>query len=398
MIKIGLFSRFIKNQSTDSVSRVQMVVERGNSYYAWDGKIYQSDIVRACIRPKVKAIGKLVGKHIREAINKDGTRALAVNPEPYMRFLLEEPNPHMSGQKLQEKLAAQLALNNNAFALIMRDENDYPTSIYPISAVSAEAIYNGSGELFLRFVLQNGKMFTFAYRNVIHLRQDYNENDVFGAPLAPALAPLMEIVTTTDQGIVKAIKNGSLIRWLLKFTQSTRPEDIQEQAKKFAESFLSVENGGYGVAGIDTKCEAQQIDPKDYVPNAAQMDRTTHRIYALINTNEKIVMSSYNENEWNSYFDAEIEPALLDMQHEYTRKLFTRKERGFGNSIVFESSTWDSASLTTKLNLMQMVDRGALTPNEWRATMNLAPLPGGDTPIRRLDTAPTTSKEVKHEN
>ena len=34
-----------------------------------------------------------------------------------------------------------------------------------------------------------------------------------------------------------------------------------------------------------------------------------------------------------------------------------------------------------------MVDRGALTPNEWRAVFNLAPVPGGDAVIRRLDTA-----------
>lgn len=368
-----------------------MVIDRGNGYYAWDGKIYQSDIVRACMRPKVKAIGKLIGKHIRETIGKDGKRSLVVNPDAYMRFLLEEPNPHMSGQKLQEKMAAQLILNNNAFALVVRDPNDYPIEIYPISAVSAEAIYDKYGELFLRFVFRNGKMFTFPYRNIIHLRQDYNENDVFGDPLAPALAPLMEIVTTTDQGIVKAIKNSSVIRWLLKFSSSTRPEDIEKQSRQFAESFLSLDSGGYGVAGVDTKVDAQQISPNDYVPNAAQMDKTTHRIYALFNTNEKIVTSSFDENEWNSYFDAEVEPVLMDLQNEYTRKLFTRKERGFGNSIVFESSAWDTASITTKLALMQMVDRGALSANEWRATFNLAPVPGGDVIVRRLDTAPTTA-------
>jgi hypothetical protein len=45
------------------------------------------------------------------------------------------------------------------------------------------------------------------------------------------------------------------------------------------------------------------------------------------------------------------------------------------------------ASIGTKLNLLQMVDRGAMTPNEWRAVFNLIPVDGGDTPIRRLDTA-----------
>ena len=32
----------------------------------------------------------------------------------------------MTGQKLQEKLANQLCLNNNAFAVILRDEFGYP--------------------------------------------------------------------------------------------------------------------------------------------------------------------------------------------------------------------------------------------------------------------------------
>ena len=71
-----------------------------------------------------------------------------------------------------------------------------------------------------------------------------------------------------------------------------------------------------------------------------------------------------------------------------TPKLFSRRERGCGNRIVFEASAWDFASTSTKLNLLQMVDRGALTPNEWRRAFILAPVDGGDKPIRRLDTQP----------
>lgn len=48
----------------------------------------------------------------------------------------------MTGQMLQEKLANQLALNGNAFALLIRDDNGYVNEIYPIPACSAEAKYN----------------------------------------------------------------------------------------------------------------------------------------------------------------------------------------------------------------------------------------------------------------
>lgn len=376
-----------KDPAQPQQTKFQLVTERGNGYYAWNGKIYQSDIVRAAMRPKVKAIGKLVAKHVRQTVLKDGTRKLEVNPEVYIRFLLEEPNPYMTGQKLQEKLVSQLILNNNAFALIIRDDFGYPTEIYPIPALTAEAIYDKQYTLYLKFLFVNGKSYTFPYADIIHLRQDFNNNDIFGDPIAPALAPLMEIVTTTDQGIVKAIKNGGIIRWLLKFTTSMRPEDLKTQAANFAANFLSIESAATGVAATDAKAEAQQIDPKDYVPNASQMDKTTQRIYALFNSNQKIVQSEFDENGWNAYFEAEIEPVVIELSNEYTRKIFTRRERGFGNRIMFEAANLATASMQTKLALAQMVDRGSLTPNEWREVFNLVPVPGGDEPIRRLDTA-----------
>lgn len=383
---MGLLDRLRAAMGQRSISTVQLMQETGTRYMAWHGGLYDADVVRACIRPKAKAVGKLVAKHIRETVDAEGNRSIAVNPAPGIRRLLEEPNPYMTGQVMQEKLATQLCLNNNAFALIVRDDMGLPTAIYPILPQTAEALYSADGTLVLRMQLPNSKIFTFAYSDIIHLRQDYNEDDIFGTPIGGVLAPLLDVVTTTDQGIVSAIKNSSVVRWLLKFTNPLRPETLKKQAKDFADNYLATASGT-GVAAVDSKADAQQIDPKDYVPNAEQMDRTTQRIYALFNTNAHIVDSSRSEDEWNAYFDAEIEPVLRQLGGEYTRKLFSLRERGFGNRIVFEASSWDGASLGTKLNLMQMVDRGALTPNEWRLAFNLAPVPGGDAPIRRLDTA-----------
>ena len=76
------------------------------------------------------------------------------------------------------------------------------------------------------------------------------------------------------------------------------------------------------------------------------------------------------------------------MSNEFTRKIFTRRERGFGNKIIFESSNLNFASMQTKLNLVQFVDRGIMNPDEVRAILNMAPIPDGlgQAYIRRLDT------------
>ena len=40
-----------------TVSRFEMMTEAGTGFYSFNGELYKSDIIRACIRPKAKAIG-----------------------------------------------------------------------------------------------------------------------------------------------------------------------------------------------------------------------------------------------------------------------------------------------------------------------------------------------------
>lgn len=369
-----------------------MVAMDGDAF-VWNDNLYKSDIVMSAVRPYVNAIGKTVGKHIQESYRENGEREIKVNPEPYIRFLLEEPNPFMTGQKFQELMACYQKINNHAFALIVRDGNGLPTALYPINATMAVAEYDDAGHLYIRFYTYKGKTFVFPYSDLIHLRGDMaTGGDFWGGSKAEQLLPLMEKIGTIDKGIINAIKNSAVIRWLLKFSNSMRPEDLKKQSKDFAEQFLKTDTG-YGVAATDSKSDAKQITPNDYVPNAGHTDRTIKRFYAALNTNEKIVTSSYTEDDWNAYYEAQVEPDVIQWGQEYTRKLFTRKKRGFGNRIMFEAANLATASMSTKLNLREMVDRGAMTPNEWRAVFNLAPLPGGDKPIRRLDTAVVEESE-----
>lgn len=381
------------NRSPTSGTAYKMMATDGDAF-VWNGDLYKSDIVMSAIRPYVNAIGKTVGKHIQETFSKGGERDVKVNPEPYIRFLLEEPNPVMTGQKFQERLATSLKINNHAFALIVRDENGLPTALYPINATLAVAQYDDGGHLYIRFYMAKGDTFVFSYSDLIHLYGDSAGGDFWGGSKVDQLLPLMEQIGTIDKGIVNAIKNSAVIRWLLRFTNSMRPEDLEKQAQNFANQFLKA-GSGFGVAATDSKAEATQIKPTDYVPNALHTDRTVKRFYAALNTNEKIVTSSYSEDEWNAYYESQVEPDVIQFGNEYTRKLFSRKKRSYGNYIIFEAANLATASMSTKLALREMVDRGSMTPNEWRKVFNLAPIPGGDKPIRRLDTAVVEESEVK---
>lgn len=379
---MGLFEKMFgrKSEVSESKNRFKLINDKGSGFFNWEGKLYKSDIIRAAIRPKAKAIGKLTAKHIRDSAE------FKVNPDVNIRFLLEEPNPIMSGQVFQEKMAVQLELNNNAFAYIKRDELGVATEIYPVPASSVDLIEGKYGEIYLKFLFMSGQSMTVPYADVIHLRNDFNDDDFFGAQPGEALKNSMDIINTADQGIVKAIKNSASIKWLMKFKTVLQPNDMKNEIDKFTENYLSIDNNG-GAAGTDGRYDLEQVKNEAYVPNEKQLANTTQRVYSFFNTNEKIVQSKYTEDEWNAYYEAQIEPVAMQLANEYTRKLFTRKQRGFGNKIIFEASSLQYASMSTKMNLVQMVDRGALTPNEWRSILSLGPIDGGDKPVRRLDTA-----------
>lgn len=381
----NIFRRAPTNQAVDKPTesnRLQMVTTYGDYFYSWDQKLYKSDVVRACIRPAAQAVGKMVAKHLRH--DRDG---LTINPQVNIAMLLKYPNPNLTAQQFFERMAYQLLLNNNAFALIERDPSGKPVGLYPISCTSAEKIMVHD-MVAIRFQYTNGKSAVFWYTDIIHLRRDFCEDEFFGTSNVDSLMELMECVGTIDQGIVKAIKNSNAIRWLLRFTSSMRPEDIKKNTKEFVDNYLSYESESFGAAGIDAKVDAKQIEPKDYVPNAAITDKLTERIYSFFNVSDRIVQSKYTEDEWNAYYEAQVEPIAIQLGQVMTYKLFSRKEISYGNEIILEASNLQCASMTTKLQLVQFLDRGIMNANEIRAVLNLPPIPGGDVYVRRLDTAP----------
>lgn len=388
---MGFFTR-IKNMIKDrnpTETVVKLVRESGNGVYTWSGELLDSGDVRAMVRPFTQAAGKFDAKHIRETVGKDGKTDIKVNPEPYIRILLAEPNPIMTGVAFRQRLAWQYMLKNNAFAYIVRDANGFAIQMYPLEWTSVEALLDENRQLYLRFNLQTGKQAVISYEDVIHIPRDVGGNELFGRPNQKALETLMEVAEASDRSIIQAVKNGGAIKWLLKYTRGMKPEDLRTRAKEFAKSFLDTENtedGSIGVAATGADAEARQVEPHDYVPNAMVMSAVNKRLMAYFGTNEKIINSSYTEDEWNAYFENVIEPFAQAMAEEFTRKLFSRWERNRGNRITMDSTSLQYASMASKLNLVQMVDRGALTPNEWRQILNLSPIEGGDKPIRRLDT------------
>jgi HK97 family phage portal protein len=364
----------------------ELISTSNSTFVSFDGNIFDNDIVRSALRPKANAIGKLNVKHIKgEGIS------MKVNPDKQVKEILKKPNPYMSMQDFLMKMTYQREINHNAFAYVKRDEFGGPQEIYPIPYSSIKLI-EIDNELFCKFHFMMGKYMTVPYFDLIHLRKDFYKNDFFGESGVAALKNIMEVIVTTDQGIVNAVKNSAVIKWILKFKSVLQPKDVEMQVKEFIKNYLSISNEG-GAAASDPRYDLEQVKDNNYVPNALQMKEAIQRLYSYFGVNEAIVQNKYKEDEYGAFYESELEPIIIQLSESFTDVFFTKEELKLGNKIIFEASNLTFASIQTKLQLVQLLDRGIMNSNEIRRILNLPPVEGGDEYVRRLDTVP-----IKNEN
>ena len=348
--------------------------------------IYKSDIVRYCIRPLADHTSK----------------ANPVCKDKKLEMMLRmRPNPFMNGKAFLYKVRTMYELTNTAFIMILRDapeKGNKPIGFYPVPYASFEALQAPSGEIYIQFSMPNGQQLIVAWADLIVLRKDYNDSDIAGDDNSPILETL-DLISTSNQGISNAVKSTANLRGIIKSTKSMlNPKDLKTMRDQFVEDYMGISNEG-GVAALDATQEFKAIEMNPTITNWAQMREFRENCFRYFGVNDDIIMSKQKPEQMQAFYESKIEPFLIELSLEMTSKLFTSIEISHGNTVQYEADTIQFMSTAEKLSLVQMVDRGALTPNEWRAALNLHPLPGGDVPVRRLDTAPVDDvKDDKEEN
>jgi len=100
---------------------------------------------------------------------------------------------------------------------------------------------------------------------------------------------------------------------------------------------MSAANDG-GIAGLDNSMEFHDINQKTPNIPVIQSQYLRDNVYRYYGVNEKILTSTFTEAEWNSFYENVIEPISIQLSLEFTYKLLTERERGFGNKIIFTAN------------------------------------------------------------
>lgn len=349
-------------------------------FTAWSGDAYANDIYRGAIDAIARNAAKLKGSHVitypdHTRTDKDGR---------LNRLLQVQPNPYMSAFDLLYKLVTHYYLYNNAFAFLQRDDRGNLLGLYPMGAANVEFMADPAGTLYCQFAFRNGRSALLPYSDIIHLRRNFNENDLLGDP-NNALTPALELAHTQNEGIVNGIKSSANIRGILKFTQIMAPEKLKAEKDRFVSDYLQIANSG-GIVAVDQKMEYVPLTVTPAVIDDKQLVAVKTKIYDYLGISEAIVNSSYTEDQWAAFYESTLEPLAVQLSLEFTRKLFNDREQAFGNSIIFESGRLQFSSNGTKVNLIkELIPYGLLTINQALEILNLPSIEGGDKRLQTLN-------------
>ena len=377
----GIFERLFKRTKEPvKTERAELLSTSTAVFTPWSGDAYSNDIYRAAVDAIARNAAKLKGSHV---IHYPDRNEIAKNSK-LNRLLQVQPNPYMTAYDLLYKLVTHYFLYNNAFAYLQKDDRGQITGIYPLRALHVDFLADSNNELYCKFMFANSREVILPYVDIIHLRRNFNNNDLLGEPNT-ALAPALELAHTQNEGYISAIKSSANIRGILKFTQIMAPEKLKEEKERFINDYLSIANDG-GVVATDQKMEYQPIELKPAIIDDKQIRAIKTKIYDYLGISEAIVNSSYTEDQWAAFYESTLEPIAVQMSLEFTRKIFNEREQAFGNSIIFEANRLQFASNATKAELItNLLPMGILSINEAREILNLPSIDDGHKYIQSLN-------------
>ena len=345
------------------------------SEYIPSGSLRDNEIVGSVANVIAVNVAKLVPQIIR----KDA-KGVTVKNDRLSRLLSIRPCPEASTFDFLYKIASDLIYTSNSFSIIFynSDFSDIER-IQPVTVRSHRIFEDENGETFLRFIWDyDGLEYTVSYQFVIHIKSRYNKKRFLGTPPDGELSNSTELLEITYNGIKKVIQNSASLRGYLKYNNFADDEEIKEKVREFQKAYMSAENEG-GIAGLDSTYEFHEITQQPRQIPTAQVQFFRENIYRYYSVNEKILNSTYSELEWNSFYEAVVEPIAIQLSLEFTFKLFSERERGCGNKIVFTSNRLQYATLQTRATIgKDLFDRGIITINEYRDLMYMPQIDDGD--------------------
>lgn len=342
--------------------------------------IYASDVVQQAIKCIVDEMKKLNPAHIRY----NGNDPVPVNDD--IQTVLNNPNPLMTTSEFLEKVMWLLLLNYNAFVLptyyIWEDERGIQkrkySGLYPLKPTQVDFIEDASGRMYVKMRFENNFETTVPYDDLIHIKYNYSVNeymggDASGQPDHTALLKTLELNDTLLRGIAKAMNSSYAVNGVVKYN-TMLDDGKMEAALKELERKLN--NSESGFLPLDLKAEYTPLQHEIKLVDEETLKFIDEKILRNWGVPLSILTGDYAKSQYEAFYQKTLEPLIISISQAFTKKLFTDRERSFGNRIELYPKDLIFMTVEQTLEMVNLLSNtGSIYENEKRVAFGLRPLP-----------------------
>ena len=370
----------LKRKSPKKQKWAQMLNGYTPIFSQFGTNIYASDVVQQAVKCIVDEMKKLNPTHIRYNRN---------DPVPVsgtIQTLLNDPNPVMTTSEFLEKITWLLLLNYNAFILptyyIYTNKDGTQVRVYdglyPLKPTFVEFIEDESNRLYVKMRFENNFETTIPYSDLIHIKYNYSVNeymggDVSGQPDHKPVLDTLQLNQTLLEGVAKAMKASYAVNGVVKY--NTMLDDGKTEAA-MQELETKLRNSESGFLPLDLKSEFTPLERSTQLVDEATLKFIDEKILRNWGVPLSILTGDYTKEQYAAFYQKTLEPLIISISQAFTKKLFTRRERVFGNEIRLYPKDLIFMTVDQTLEMVNMLSNtGSIYENEKRVAFGLQPLP-----------------------
>lgn len=379
VIKIGWLDGLFK-KSNKETTYAQMLNGYTPIFSQFGNNIYASDVVQQAINCIVQEMKKLNPQHIIE----NGSDSTPNNSD--LQTVLNNPNPLMTKSDFLEKITWMLMLHYNVFIIPVYNEVKLKNgsvkktyrALYPVQPTMVEFIEDGANQIYVKMKFANSYETTLAYNDVIHLKYRFSVNEFMGGnengePDYSALIKTLQINEDLMTGIGAAMRSSFAINGIVKYNTIMDKGKTVAALKELEEKLLENKSG---FLPLDLNAEFTPIKKEVKLVDKDTLEFIDNKILRHFGVPLAILTGDYTPAQYEAFYQKTLEPIIISWSDEFTRVLFTDRERSFGNKIRFFPKDLIFMSVDQTLEMVRLLgDSGSLYENEKRVAFGLRPLP-----------------------
>ena len=391
---MGLFTR--KKKSQETVSGFKLIHDLKVPLVPFGENIMKSDVVMISVDRVASQCAKLKARYIK--VDEKGVQS---EKNGKLSFLLKhQPNKLMTPYQFIYKVVSLLLLNNNAFVYPVYDKETLEIEkLVPLNPTIVEPLEYTNNEHTYKLYFEDGQVYEIPIENIIHLKRFYSKSDFFGGNNAISEHDaLLKTLKTNDaliQGVHSAINSSFQIKGILKINGMLKEADKNKQIEEFTRAVKKAETTDSSIIPMDAKADYTPLTTEPKLVDEPTLHFIQSKILDYFGVSEAIFNNSYNEDQFNAFYEATVEPIAIQLSEAFSLGLLTNNQLERGEEIIFFSERLQYASWNTKVGAIEkLMGLGIMSLNESRGLLGLEPIEGGDKRLQSLNYVDASKANV----